>query len=165
MSDFLRGRCREFPGCHKVLYKSPTRYLWEQQSYPGTTWRGYLLKKMASKRLCPSPHHVAKEFAANVHYQGEAVQTNWIPCLCLHRPKTFNSSWISLTTSRLIHQTDSWLYHCRLCMLAGKLRNWNHQHWSHAIFDDEFRVRLYHSDRRAREFDLFLGCNNPLSFQ
>ena len=34
-----------------------------------------------------------------------------------------------------------------------------------AIFDDEFRARLYHSGRRAHEFHLFLVCNNLLGFQ
>ena len=41
----------------------------------------------------------------------------------------------------------------------------NNQHWSHAIFDDETMVSLEQSGRRAFEFHLFLGCNNPLSFQ
>ena len=38
-------------------------------------------------------------------------------------------------------------------------KNWNHQHLSHVILDDESRVSLYHSHR------LRFGCNNPLPFQ
>ena len=38
-------------------------------------------------------------------------------------------------------------------------------HWSHAIFDYESKVSLHQSGRSAREFHLFLACNNPLAFQ
>ena len=56
-------------------------------------------------------------------------------------------------------------YHCRRSMLADMPQNWNHQHWSHPIFDDESRVSLCRSDHRACEFHLFPGSNNPLAFQ
>ena len=41
----------------------------------------------------------------------------------------------------------------------------SHQHWSHAIFDDESRIILYHPGRSAREFHPFPGCSNLLVFQ
>ena len=50
-------------------------------------------------------------------------------------------------------------------MLADRPQNWNHQHWSHAIFAAESRVGLYRYGRRARGIHLFLGYNNPPSFQ
>ena len=34
-------------------------------------------------------------------------------------------------------------------MLADRPENWTHQLWSHVIFDDEYRVGLHHSSRRA----------------
>ena len=65
---------------------------------------------------------------------------------------------------------DRWIrltpdHRCRRRMLAIWSQNWNHQNWSHAIFDDESMVSPYHSDHRVREFRLFLGCENPLAFQ
>ena len=54
-------------------------------------------------------------------------------------------------------------HRCR--MLVNRPQNWNHLHWSHAIFDEESRVSLYHSDSRSIEFQLFHGCNNPLAFK
>ena len=56
-------------------------------------------------------------------------------------------------------------HRCRRRMLADMHSNWNHQHWSHPIFDDESRVSLYHFDHRSCEFHLFLSCNNTLAFQ
>ena len=58
------------------------------------------------------------------------------------------------------------VHRCHHHMLADRPQNCNHQHWSHAIFDDESRAHLYYRpDRRAREFYLFLGCKNPPAFQ
>ena len=56
-------------------------------------------------------------------------------------------------------------HRCRSRTLADRPQNWNHQHLSHAILDDESRVSLYHSGRRAHNSHLFLGCNNPVAFQ
>ena len=50
-------------------------------------------------------------------------------------------------------------HHHPWCKLVHHHRNWNHQHWSHVIFADKSRVKLYHSNL------LFLVCNNPLTFQ
>ena len=65
---------------------------------------------------------------------------------------------------------DRWIrltpdHRCRRRMLANWSQNWNHQNWSHAIFNDESMVSPYHSDHRVREFRLFLGCDNRLAFQ
>ena len=51
------------------------------------------------------------------------------------------------------------------CVMADRPQKWNHQHWSHVIFDDECKASLNHSDSHACEFHLFLRCNNPLAFQ
>ena len=41
--------------------------------------------------------------------------------------------------------------HChKRCIWARMHQNWNHQHWSHIIFSDEFRFSIYHWDGRAR---------------
>ena len=54
---------------------------------------------------------------------------------------------------------------CGRHMLADRPQTWNHQRWSHAIFDDDPRVSLYHSDPRVCEFRLFRGWNHQLTFQ
>ena len=50
-------------------------------------------------------------------------------------------------------------------MSANRPQNCNHQHLSHAIFDDDSRISLYHYSHCAREFRLFPARNNPLAFQ
>ena len=45
-------------------------------------------------------------------------------------------------------------YHhrCRRRMLADMPPNWDHQHWSHPILDNECRISLYNCNGRARVF-------------
>ena len=53
--------------------------------------------------------------------------------------------------------------HCR--MFADRPQNWNHQHWSYAIFNIQSMVSCYHSDHHDPEFHVFLWCKNTFAFQ
>ena len=123
--------------------------------------KGSRCENHTKRKPCASPYHAyAKEFSLSVQDQGGADQTNWTLCLFRHGPMPFNSNRISLKASRLTPD------HRRRHILADRSQSsWNRQHRSHAIFDDGSRVNLYFPDRRADEFLLFLGCNNPLAFQ
>ena len=72
-----------------------------------------------------------------------------MPCRCPHGPREFSSSWISPKTSRTILQTNPGQRRSH-CMLAHRHHNWNHQHWSLALFADESIVSLYKCNRHAR---------------
>ena len=99
---FPRRRFRVLLECHRVVSKSPTPYSWEHLYYPGTTWAITSKEDHALLRISRR-----NNFLSTVQNQGGADQANWTPCRCLHGPRTFNSGWISLKTSRPMPQTDS----------------------------------------------------------
>ena len=74
-------------------------------------------------------------------------------CLCPHHPKMFSCSWISLKTFRPMPRLTPGHPHHR-GMLAHRLQNWNHQHWSHVfvLFADKSKVSLYNCNGGGRMF-------------
>ena len=61
-----------------------------------------------NRRPCLSSYHEGEQAFLSVQEQDGDDQMNWTPYLCLPGPKTFSSSWISLTTLRQMPQTNSW---------------------------------------------------------
>ena len=61
-----------------------------------------------NERSCSYPNHEEKDVSLIIENQGRANQANFTSCFCLHSPKMFGSSWVSLTTSSQMPQTDSW---------------------------------------------------------
>ena len=85
-------------------------------------------------------------------YHGGADQANYTPYLSPHCLQTFSCGWIWLKSSGQMPQTDFWSQppasHCQ----PG--------HWSHVMFADEAKVRLYSTGRQY-----FVWRNNPLALQ
>ena len=101
---FPKGRCGELSECHRVPYKNPTLWSWEQQSYPGATLAS-IDDNNIKKRWCPFMHLEAEVFSPSCPASGWSRSDEQdFP----HGPRMFSSSWISPKTSRPMPQTDSW---------------------------------------------------------
>ena len=105
---------------------------------PGVMWVS-IEDDHVERRQCPyiSPYHEGEQVSLIGKDKGGTHQANWMLCLCLHSPKTNNSTWISLKISTLMSKTDSWssqppthvgmgllpdTHNCR-CTCAGNTRN------------------------------------------
>ena len=97
--------------------------------------------------------------------QGPGSEWNWSGELDTtsfpYSPGTCSCSWILLKTSKTMPQTDS-SSSLLPPHVVSQFPNWNSQHWSSAIFDnDESKVSLYYI---ADGFHPFLRFNDPLAF-
>ena len=137
---FLREKYK-FLEFHKVPFKKPLAVL------HGATWSYIENNNIKRNKWALLLYHETNEFSPRVKDEGGTDQANWAlsvlmfqRCLGAAGYRSKHPDW----GPKLIPD-HSW---CR-SMLAGKPQNWNHQHWSHAIFDEESRVSVYHSDFRS----------------
>ena len=148
--------------CHKFPLRKVLRRVYESSSLThglrGVYWRPFTSKE---DRALPHIMRRASFFSAS---RIRMDLTRRTVCLCSHGLRVLRSSWIWFKTSRPTPYTDS-SSSLPPPHVGRQDQNWNHQHRSCVIFDDESRVSLYHSGRRVQEFHLFLGCNFPIAFQ
>ena len=117
-----------------------------RQSCPGATWPS-IEDDHITRSPGSSPYHEAKEFSLSVQDHSGADRVDRTQCLCTIQKRLVVAGYLPRHPNRcprLIHN-----HRCHQWLLEDRPLNWNCQHWSHAIFDDESRVSLYHSDNRA----------------
>ena len=151
---FLRGKCREFLGCHKVPSKTSNSLFCESGSLFGTiTPRDDRALPRVMRRII------------SVQGQGGTDQANWTMCPSPHGPKTFSSSCILLEISIPVPQAGSRSSPPPSHVGSQATKLGLSALISCDIFDDESMISFYHCNRRAHEFYLCFGCSNPLAFQ
>ena len=152
----LLGRCRELRECHKATSKKSGAMLVTSsfiRCYMGISRRRlhenktvsfFVSWRLGQVSLSVQDHDGADQ--ANTHHNFVyTVQSLVMAGYRSRHPNKFPRLFPGL---RHLRRSS---VHCH--------KNWNHQHWSPVIFDDEFRVSPNHSHL------LCFGCNNPLPFQ
>ena len=142
LANIVRFSC--LPGVSQGAIWNHLPCVWEQQSYPGTTW-AFDKDDHIEWRLCLFSVSRSERVFSQRPGSGADDQEKQTSCLCPHGPGAFSSSWISLKTSTPMRLTDSW----------SSLPPWPP-----------------HVDRQALKLEPsalvscdILGCNNPLTFQ
>ena len=145
---FLHGRCRKNLSVTRCHLKG-LRLVPESNSLTHVL-RGHLLKTITSKEDHAFLHIITwKNVLSASRVRVELIR--WTGC-CVFVAAGYQSKhpdWCPRLTPD---------HSCHHSMFKDRLQNLNHQHWSHAIFDDESRVRLYHSDRVPTNSICFLDA-------
>ena len=136
--DFSYGDFRNYcMGCHEVTsQKYCTVFVLPKvlpRDYVGIGWRWLHEHEQEQASLC-------------VRDQDVAGQVNYILHLGLCVPKTLIVvGYRSRHPDKCPRLTPVQRQPQRI--LIPRYQDWNHQHWSHVIFAEEYKVRLYHFDR------------------